>query len=158
VSTPDDLTFDLTPPRRPTIDDLGGGAKIQKEPGPNPTTQLTANDVNQWAKQEAALWRVTPVAKVHVRFSGGAPIVDSVVGARTEIATSDFTPTDNGTGDTTITWGASLLPSPAMPHVAHVVGSTKAIIATESLTNSARVRTESNAGVATDAAFVLEIH
>lgn len=47
MSSSDTLTYDQTPPHRPAIDELGGGAKVNVAPEPDPVRQLRAEDINQ---------------------------------------------------------------------------------------------------------------
>src|SRR4051812_25897275 len=112
MPTPSTLTWDLDVPRRASVGDLGGGAKVQAAgtKAPDPVRHLTANDVNQWAKQLAALNSTTAVAKVSVRFWAGAPFVYKVAAPGTGIDAGDSTVTDNGAGDTSITWPANTFP------------------------------------------------
>jgi hypothetical protein len=106
------LTFDESPtPRRPTIDDLGGGAKQNATSPPDPVRQATAEDFNQATKQIAAVGRVIPLATVFVTISAGVPTVSGVLAPGSSVTTGSFTLTDNGAGDTTISWAASLLPT-----------------------------------------------
>lgn len=106
------LTFDESPtPRRPTIDDLGGGAKQNATAAPDPVRQATAEDFNQTTRQIAAIGRVIPLATVFVTISGGTPSVSGVLAPGSAVLAGSFTLTDNGAGDTTISWPASLLPT-----------------------------------------------
>lgn len=109
----DDLTFELPIPRRPTLEDCGGGLKVNGTPAPDPVRMLTAEDVNQLSKQAVASGKMIPLATLFLRFSAGAPAVVGVMCPSGNVEISDFTVLDNGDGDTTISWPTSLLPTRA---------------------------------------------
>ena len=52
------LTFDESPPRRPGLDDVGGGQKVNDGGTPDPIRDPTAEDANQTAKQLVAIGKV----------------------------------------------------------------------------------------------------
>jgi len=106
-------TFDQTPPRRPTIDDVGGGLKTNRTPAPDPVRDATAEDYNQLGQQGVAAGSMIPLARVFVTISGGVPAVTSVMAPGSAVTTSSFTVTDNAAGDTTISWPVALLPTRA---------------------------------------------
>ena len=109
------LTYDQTPPRRPSIDDVGGGLKENETPAPDPVSMLTAEDENQQEKLMVAAHRLLPLAIVQVTFTGGVPSVTAAVGLGTGVDATDFTATDNANGDTTISWPSALMPAVGMP-------------------------------------------
>lgn len=152
------LTWDESPPRRPGIDDVGGGQKVNGVPAPDPVRMLTAEDCNQTAAQIAAMGRVVGVCKISVRFSGGTPVLYKFSAPGSDVETATFTITDNGTGDTSITWPANTFPTLVVEAEAFVNGATPAMIAAESITNGVRVRTKSDAGVANDIAFTCTVN
>lgn len=158
MSSSDTLTYDDTPPHRPALDELGGGAKVNGLPAPDPVTMLRAEDVNQLSQQVAAIGRVMPVAVVQVDVSGIVYSATTVTCAPTGMTTANFNLVRNGAGDITITWTSDLLPSPvARPRVS-VQGSTALLSAVESLSAvSCRVRLVNHANTATDSAFDLDI-
>lgn len=112
MSSSNTLTFDQSPPRRPTLDDFGGGAK-ENDPAdpPNPVTMLTATDENQGEKFMAAAGRVLPLVTIFITITAGVPAVSSVQAMGSAVTTGSFNVVDNGDGDTTVWWAASLLPS-----------------------------------------------
>lgn len=120
MTTPTVNTLALVPPRRPTIEDLGGVAKENdaKFP-PNPVTQPTAEDWNEKTRMLAAAWRTVPVAVIPVTFVAGAPTIGDVQCGNPALVAGDFTPTDHGGtgGDTTIAWAANTFPAPICPPV-----------------------------------------
>lgn len=158
MSSSDTLTYDQAPPHRPALDELGGGAKVNEQPEPDPVRQLRAEDCNQASKQLAALARVTPIAILQVDQAAGVYSKTAVSGQPAAALLAAFTVTKNGTGDITVSWTAGIFPSPIARHRAHVVGATPLIVAVEYVsTTSARVRLLSHAGAATESAFDLEI-
>ncbi len=52
-----------------------------------------------------------PYALVQVKFQAGAPVVTLVTSRIAGVTTATFTPTDNATGDTTITWPSGTFPA-----------------------------------------------
>jgi hypothetical protein len=106
------VTYDQDAPRRPTIDDLGGGA-FQDHPQypPNPTEHPSAGMFNQASKQIVAIARMTPSLKIQVEFIAGFPQITQLVTTGTTIKLSHFFITHNGDGDTTILLPPSKYPS-----------------------------------------------
>lgn len=153
----DTLTYDQSPPHRPALDELGGGAKVNGRPAPDPVRMLTAEDCNQTARQLAALARVTPVAILQVEQSAGTYSKIASTAQPTGVTTATFTLTKNGTGDVSITWPAGTFPSPIAKPRAHVTGAAALLVATEQIANGARVRMQNAAGTPTDSHFDLEV-
>jgi hypothetical protein len=160
------LTFDESPtPRRPTIDDLGGGAKQNATSVPDPVRQATAEDFNQTTKQIAAMGRVIPLATVFVTISAGVPTVSGVLAPGSSVSTGSFTLTDNGAGDTTISWAATLLPTRSVGAKAFQtddveIDRIRAVYGTASVptANSPAVRVKTKlAAVGTDCNFGVDI-
>jgi hypothetical protein len=154
------LTWDLPTPRRPGIDDLGGGAKENaRGRHANPATSPIAEEYNQLTKQIAALAKVAPGIRASIRFSAGAPILDGFE-SPSSIAFGDITVVDNGTGDTTIKWASGRIPLPQTQPRAWVNGSAADYrIAAERFSgggfDGVRVRTK-DAAAAADIAFTFE--
>ena len=158
MSSSDTLTYDQSPPHRPALSELGGGAKVNEQPEPDPVRQLRAEDVNQASKQLAALARVTPIAVLQVDQTAGTYSKTAVSGQPAAALLAAFTVTKNGTGDVTVSWTAGLFPSPIARHRAHVVGATPLIVATEYVSaTSARVRLYAHDGTPQNSAFDLDI-
>lgn len=152
------VTYDQVPPIRPGIDDVGGGNKQNATRPPDPQRSLTAEDWNQLSKQGVELAAVAPMAMLSVKFTAGAPVIDQMTGMGTAAKTiGTYTVTDNGNGDTSITWPAGTFPGRVAYHRAHLAGATVGMIACETLTNGVRVRTMTSAAIASDLPFVLDI-
>lgn len=99
------LTFDQETPHRAALSELGGGAKENNTRyPPNPVKHPTAEDFNQASLQLEAFNRMTPLARLFVTVSGGSPVITAVQAPGNAITTADFTPVDNGDGDSTIWW------------------------------------------------------
>lgn len=158
MASSDVLTYDQSPPHRPALDELGGGAKVNGTPAPDPVRHLTAQDANQGAKQIEALGRVAPIALLQVEQTAGTYNKIAVTAQPTGVSLASFTVTKNGTGDVTVSWASGLLPSPVAKPRAHVAGATPLLIATQQVsTTSARVRMLAHDGTPTDSHFDLEI-
>lgn len=97
------LTFDLVPPRRPSLDDLGGAGKTNngKWP-PKPPTQPTAEEHNQWAQFLAYLGRSTEVARLSVHWTGSVYTISFFQAAPTGALATSFTIVRVGAGHVTI--------------------------------------------------------
>jgi hypothetical protein len=155
------LTDKLSPPRRPGIDDVGGGAKINDaEFPPDVQTMPTAEEDNQKSKQVVGIRAVLPVAILDVDFTAGTPSIIRAAVLNDAVVIGDFTLTDNGVGDTTIDWTAQTFPARVVDPVAMLRDTT-----TDSTVNcervsspnpGARVRTET-AGTPADRNFQLWI-
>lgn len=159
MASSDTVTYDQTPPIRPGIDDLGGGQKVNRTQPPDPVTMMSASDFNQTTKQVVELAAVVPIVIVAIHFVAGAPQVYSVTGMGAWAKDpSHFTLQDNGTGDTTVSWAASKFPNRTAEADASITGATVGMISTETLTNSARVRTLGSGGAAADLPFILRIY
>ncbi len=153
MATPTTLVYDLAPPRRPGIGDVGGGAKLDdQEYPPDAVTMLTAADENQAENLLVAYGKVTPAAVFSLRFSAGAPILDIFSCASSLPTLGSFTVVDNGTGDTSVTWPANTFPSPVAPPFGGLTGATVGMMAVEAITNGVRVRTLGSGGAAADLA------
>lgn len=160
MASPDTLTWDITPARRPSTADVGGCNKQQTTgaKAPDPDRHLTKDDVDQWAKQIRGLGGMCPVAKLTMRYSAGW-VKHLCQTPGTSITTADFAVTVNGTGDVTISWAGSStkFPAPIADHTAIVTGGTAGFATVESLTNSVRVRVMNASGVAANLPFVLDV-
>ena len=156
------LTWDENPPRRPGLSDITGGTK-ENRPGraPDPVTMPCAEEDNQRAKQIAAMAAVVPMAILYITFPAGVPTV-AVKAVGTNVVAGDFTAVDNGPGDTTIHWAASVLPpvwsAPIMSQVEDLeIDRMRAFYTTSGANQAVQVKT-SLGGAGTDAAFVVEIY
>jgi len=153
----DYFTYDGDPgngvdPHRPSIDDLGTDT-LEDFPGEpvDPRYGVNSEAENQRNRVGAALAKTTAPLELSVRFSAGAPFIYKNVQLRTTSAT--ITVTDNGTGDTSLTWPANSFPAQILEPGGCINGDTVGMIAIESITNGVRVRTLSSAGAAADLPF-----
>src|SRR5437868_3220887 len=105
MAATNESTFDLDPPHRPAISELGGAAKENnpKRP-PDPVKHPTAEEWNHFAKLLAKLGATMYLARLYVKFSGGTPSIQNVMSPRGDILVSDFIVVDVGAGDTKISW------------------------------------------------------
>lgn len=133
-------------PRRPSTDDLGGDEKLDDaEFPPDPVEHPTAAGHNQLVKVTAGLAKTAAACKLEVDFNSGVPFVKAASALSSLVSLATFgTPTDNGTGDTTVTWPANTFP----PETVSPNGLTLYSSATqptagqvEKVTNGIRVRT-----------------
>lgn len=168
MAATNDSTFDLDPPRRPGLSDLGGAQKENhpKRP-PDPVKHPTAEEWNHFAKLLAKLGAIVPLARVYVRVTAGVPSIQNVVGMRSDLLAADLTLEDHGTGDTSIRWvapgtsGAKLPATLGAPDACIVQDLAApghlAFYTTVAGLPAVRVKTFS-AGVAADADFVVNIY
>ncbi len=168
MGAPDFLTFDGGTgddgpelPRRPSTDDLGGDAKQDNnENPPDDVEHFTAAGWNQLVKVAAALSKTAPVCKLEVRFSGSTPYVARAPALSSNVTLSTFTVTDNGLGDTTVTWPANTFPPTACsPTGLTLLVTTSAVRAcdVEEVTNGIRVRTKA-AGAGADIPWTIDLN
>lgn len=160
-------TFDLTPPRRPSLADLGGAAKQDDAAyPPNPLTMPTAENWNAFAQSLEAWGKVVPFLVVTVDMLSGTPTLSTVQSVR-----STFTLTylqtivgllvDNGAGDTTFDYTsiAGQFVPPTRPPQVDVIGATGARYpgVSQPTATSVRIVTQNAGGVATDYSFTLTL-
>lgn len=158
MPTPTQCVFDLTPPRRPGIDDVGGGGKLddQQYP-PDPVTMLTGADVNQEENLLVRYGAVLPMATLSVHFSGSNPSVASCTSVKTAVVPGTFTVTDLGVGITKIAWPASTFAPAVADHAAKLTGATPGSATAETGVHFVTVRCLNAAGVAADLPFNVDI-
>lgn len=149
-------TYEQSPPRRPSLDDVGGGAYQNDTKHPPDPGDPNAHDVNQIAKQVVALAALGAAAAIHVTFSGGTPSIVSVQCVRADITGDSFSILDNAAGDTSITHTGGLLPVATWPAFAHQVDDTEIDRGprVSSITNGWRIKSKLGA-TGTDCNFVL---
>jgi hypothetical protein len=148
-TAPEDYVYDLDTPRRPTEDDVDPYS-LDVTPAPLPR-QLYANQMNQRGRCIVGIARVSPVAIITIDFASGAPFVAALTCCSEVVEIADLTVTDNGNGDTTITWAANTFPIAAAEPDAHVLtdGAWLHPVAT-AVTNGFRVKTRDSAGTLTN--------
>jgi len=147
-------TFDLAPPRRPTLDDVGGAGFTNDPDFPPSPAEPDADGYNQTGMLAVAAAGMVPVRGVSVRFQAGVPLVDLQADMRSTPAV--LTLTDNGAGDTTITYPSGSYPAPVLRAAAFLNEDVAALAPTVTIvTNGFRVRTRNSAGTLTDIAFTL---
>jgi hypothetical protein len=162
-----DYTFDLTPPRRPSLADLGGAAKQDDAQfPPNPLTMATAQNWNAFARSIEAWGKVVPFLVVTVDMLSGTPTLVGVQSVRSTFTLSYLQGivgllVDNGPGDTTFDYTsiANQFPPPTRAPQVDLSGSTPVrypAVYQPTLT-SIRIETESAGGAATDISFTLTI-
>jgi hypothetical protein len=147
-------------PHRPGIADVGGAALADdQEKPPIPTEMPTADDWNQISKLATYSCRVLPVAVVSVSFSSGTPVCAYFQAINPNLTSTDITLTDNGNGDTSITWAAGTFPVRNLNAAGLTLNENAAIDEHMALpiTNGVQVITESG-GAGTDCAFTVYIH
>jgi hypothetical protein len=168
MPTPLKSTYDLrsvpdgSPPIRPSLSEVGGGAKVQSLAAPpDPANMITAPDVNQWQRLIVAAHQVTANARLTVRLTAGAPVLYRVAAQSTlvTLAALTFTVTNPATGTTVIAWAAGTFPEAIADAVANLTGATAGFAVADSTTtpNQVTVYTKDTAGTATNLPFVLDI-
>ena len=151
------LTWDLATPRRPSLDDVGGAGLIDHATRPPIAVRMiTADAGNQWQEQIQRLAGMVPVASFSVRFSAGTPSIYKFVAMPTAPITGTFTVTDNGPGDTTISWPAGTFPTSALEPKASLNGGSGVLAPVATMvTNGVQVVTSD--GLPVDAAFTVDV-
>ena len=154
------LTFDIVPPRRPSLEDVGGAALSDDAMNPPiPPKMPYAAQLNQWALQIQRQGALMPIAIFSVRFAAGAPVLDSFACAPTAPITATFTLTDNGAGNTTITWPAGTFPTaivkPSVTITEDIAALTPIAL---NVSNGVQVKTRNAASALTDMAFLVLVY
>lgn len=161
MAIPTKNTLALDSPRRPTEEDFGGTE--QEDDAlfpPNPKLHPTADGWKGHTRMLAAAWRMLPVCRLPITFSGSAPAKGVPQAGDPDITSTTFTLADNGPGDTTITWPADTFPASTMPPQAFVNDPAHGSWlqpTCEPVTNGVRVKTKNGAGVLTDIHFTISI-
>lgn len=158
MSTSSISTWERPAPRRPNLEDMGGGNYANDPEFPPEPGDPNAHDSNQMAKQIVALAAVSAAAVLHVTFNAGTPSIASVQCVRSNITASSFTIVDNGAGDTSITHLGGLLPAATWPACAYQVDDVEIDRGPRviSIANGWRIKTKLST-VGTDSNFVLFI-
>lgn len=155
--------FDENPARRPTVEDLGGGQKVDDDPAPEPVTMPTAKDLNELALVGAAVGGMCPLMILVVTQAAG---VYSVVGFRcvgSTVVAGDVTVTKNGTGDVTYSWTATKIPGTiaALASLQEGAGDYAYELdtpATVSGTTSVRIKIKDNGGTAQECGHTIFVY
>jgi hypothetical protein len=158
MAAPEELTWNIVPPRRPTLDDLGS-AQLEDHATrpPKPPRQPHAAQLNQWAKQLARLGGIVPVARFSVQFAGGNPSIVQFITMPTGPVLVTFTVTDNGPGDTSITWPADTFPASSLRPTVSINSDTFSVPRAFLITNGVRVKTADIGGILSDADFTVSV-
>lgn len=153
------LTWDITPPRRPSLDDIGGATLADDAAyPPHKATMPYADQLNQCQTQIERLAAITEVVTLSVTFAAGVPSVSQFTAMRTTTVIGDFTVTDNGPGDTTITWPASTFPTSTGGPMVTINEDVDALAPRALLVAlGVRVVTKNAAAAATDIAFTVTV-
>lgn len=151
--------FDENPSRRPTVEDLGGGAKVDGPVAPDPVTMLTATDMNAWGVVGAAVAGMMPLLLLRLTQSGGSY---SLVGFRSVSSTmvaGNVTVTKNGTGDVTVSWTSTTLPGTlcAMASLQEGAGDYGYEL-TMPTASSVRIKVKDNSGTAQECGHTIAVY
>ncbi len=148
-----DLSWELEAadggPRRPSLADVGGATlEDDTERPPDKSKHPYSNQLNQWAKQIAAMGGVVPSLVLSVEITAGTPAVVAFACPRGDLEIDDFDVDDNGTGDTTITWPADTFPPELTRPTVTINQDTSALVGGNAVavTNGVRVRTYDGSG------------
>lgn len=152
MSIPTISTWEIVgTPRRPSLADLGGGAFVDDATyPPDPGTMPSAAMENQNEFQVAAVAKVMPACVICVKITAGTPSINKFSAPSGLVITGTFTVTDNGTGDTSVTWPANTFPALTFDSFGGINGATIGQMSVQDIANGIRVRTANAAGVATD--------
>lgn len=146
-------------PHRPSLDQLGGGAyeDDQSDP-PDLDTMPSAAMENANEKTLAGIARLSDLATWSIKFNAGAPYIDKSSFADKLLVNGDFTVTDNGLGQTDITWAADTFPvavaEPALT-LNEIAGVREA--AAWLIPNGVRINTFDDLGIGVDCAFTVTL-
>jgi hypothetical protein len=164
MTAPAYFVFDGDPtngvvPRVPSVDDLGGANWVDDDTHPpNPEMDMSALDENQNELVLAGLARTAFVLCITVGFNAGAPVLQGMETVGSLLLSGDITLTDNGAGDTTISWPANKIPARTCGPLLTIHEDVE-VTAQRALTPTAtsiRVKTKV-AGTGTDCGFTVRI-
>jgi hypothetical protein len=163
MTVPTTLTWSLGTsdggPARPSVDAMGE-ASLENDAlnAPKAPQMPTAEMLNQWQRQIAAIGGVVPALIVSVRFSGGTPTLYKFAAPTTSLSFTDITVTDGGPGLTTISWPANILPPPVAEPCVSLNGTVSGMpIVGYATTTSILVKTFDGTNSAADRDFTLQI-
>lgn len=142
-------------PYRPSLNDVGGGAKQDDSQYlPDPVTMFTAADFNEIGKLCVAFGKVTSAAILFVANSG-APAITGLRAAGSVIVAGDFTVIDHGAGDTEITCPATKIMQPfAALGFSQAAGDFRISARVNGTNTGIRIETRNSAGSLADVDFV----
>lgn len=146
-------------PHRPSLAQLGGGAyQDEQDNPPDLDTMPSAAMENANEKTLAGVARTCVVARFSIRFVAGAPVIGDLICADDTLLAGDFTVTDNGNGDTSITWPAGTFPTMAVQPCGLVLNEWGAVFpSAEAIANGVRVKTLNSLGVGADTKFTVSL-
>lgn len=151
------LTYDQDPWHRPGLDELGGASQQLATIPRDPRTVPHVKTFQQLVRQIVSQATLAPSVRLQVEFPSGVPTITQLIALNTEIVAGDFTITDNGNGDTSLTLtnyvGEQLSPL-ELTVVEDVEIDRERVFA---IANGWRVKTKLGA-TGTNAAFVLALH
>ena len=152
-------TFDLTPARRPSLDDTGGvGFQDSIKAPPDPATMPNAAQQNAGNAHSAAFGGVIAHTVISIHYASGTPGVLLVGSARAGVIAGTFTVTPNATGDVSITWAAGTFPPAiALPMVSVNALSSLHAVAMP-ITNGVRVQVYNDSAALTNGDFTVAIY
>lgn len=155
----DVLTYEQTPPRRPVLDDMGGGLYEDDAAHPPGPDHPSANATNQTERLVVAAHSIIPHTEIYVTIASSTPSVAGVASVRTDLSTSDFTPTDGGAGITDVTHTGGMLPAATMPAWARGVGDFgDTVFSVDPISNGWRVRARTGGTLTDNKSFVLVVY
>lgn len=155
-------TFDLDPPRRPSLEDFGGD-ELEDDPDdpPDPATMPDAASEITARQFRAAVGVVIVAAMVEVTFTAGTPAVSRVDSVRGLVNGHPevFTVTHPGTGHVKLAWTADTFPPDGPAPRAFIIENVSAAAPVAVMgTNSVDVYTRNDAGTATDMNFAVDLY
>lgn len=106
-----EYVFEQDPPRRPALDDLHDGQIQNSTRKPPSVGHPDARAMNQSDRLVVAMAALGAVAALRCTITAGVPSLELVACVRSDMDASDFTPTDNAAGDTSVVHTGGLLPS-----------------------------------------------
>jgi hypothetical protein len=153
------LTYDQAPPRRPTVNDLGGGAKENDAANPpDPVRMPTAEDANQTAKQVAAIGGIVPMVSISVRYDGSNnPYVYKRSSLRQDINWDQITVFEDALGEVFVEWTSGIIPEPVLEPKAYLNGGTVGMISSARVGDAVKVYTRNALNAAARLPFTLDI-
>lgn len=158
-------TWDITTgggARRPSLSDLGDAQLEDQAPPhapPKTGSHLYAAKMNQETMQTFGAAQMIPSVRMTIDFASSTPFIDRFTAPGTLLTSTSFALTDNGAGDTTISWAAGVIPALDCDPKAWMggTGSWLAPVVEVVSATSVRVRTRNNSNTLADGRVTIEL-
>ncbi len=151
-------TWDISPARRPSLQDVGGATLIDDADNPpDAATMPHADQLNQLQYQAEAASRMVSCAAMDI-VNSGSPSISRLSAPGTNLVPASFTVTLVGAGHVRIVWTAGALPTSTVnPKVQMTTDAAWCDPIPIPISNGVEIKTRNSAGTLTNGNFTLWI-